>query len=190
MTSRDYGWDGVGEADTNSPKSSLSIDVTPIDPSFAQGSSDDAANFSSDQVAQAVAKAQQVAQAAVIDEHHQQHPHTPQPHDGDNGTSDDMGVPLTNSQGRALSTSRRAYQNRQAQRAFRQRKDMYIKDLEAKVNELNKSKDVMAELRKENLQLRDYILALQSRLIEHPSGMPTPPAVYSPTDVYDSQKRK
>ncbi len=40
-------------------------------------------------------------------------------------------------------------------------------------------KDTIEALRQENIQLRDYILALQSRLIEQPSGVPTPPAVYS-----------
>ncbi|KAK9454514.1 hypothetical protein V1511DRAFT_395782 [Dipodascopsis uninucleata] len=81
--------------------------------------------------------------------------------------------------GRQLSTSKRAAQNRAAQRAFRQRKECYIKDLEAKVLELKATKETIENLRQENLQLRDYILALQSRLIEHPGGVPPPPAVYS-----------
>jgi len=81
--------------------------------------------------------------------------------------------------GRQLSTSKRAAQNRAAQRAFRQRKECYIKDLEAKVLELKATKETVESLRQENLQLRDYILALQSRLIEHPSGVPPPPAVYA-----------
>ncbi|KAK9451578.1 uncharacterized protein V1518DRAFT_408928 [Limtongia smithiae] len=82
--------------------------------------------------------------------------------------------------GRQLSTSKRAAQNRAAQRAFRQRKECYIKDLEAKVDELKASKATIDSLRQENLQLRDYILALQSRIIEQPGvgGVPTPPAVY------------
>ncbi|KAK7203012.1 hypothetical protein BZA70DRAFT_269613 [Myxozyma melibiosi] len=85
--------------------------------------------------------------------------------------------------GRQLSTSKRAAQNRAAQRAFRQRKECYIKDLEAKFDELKASKAIIDGLRAENVQLRDYILALQSRLIEQPgvggSGVPTPPAVYA-----------
>lgn len=80
---------------------------------------------------------------------------------------------------RPLNPSKRAQQNRVAQRSFRQRKEAYIKDLELKVNELKATKDTIEALRQENLQLRDYILALQSRLIEHPGGFPTPPAVYS-----------
>lgn len=93
------------------------------------------------------------------------------------GTS--SGVNNSIGAGRPLSSSKRAQQNRQAQRAFRQRKEMYIKDLEAKVNELKTTKETIEALRQENIQLRDYILALQSRLIEHPGGVPTPPAVYA-----------
>lgn len=85
----------------------------------------------------------------------------------------------SNHAGRPLTNTKRAEQNRQAQRAFRQRKELYIKDLETKVNELKQSKDTIDALRQENIQLRDYILALQSRLIEHPGGVPTPPAVYA-----------
>ncbi|KAK9321924.1 hypothetical protein V1517DRAFT_157714 [Lipomyces orientalis] len=87
--------------------------------------------------------------------------------------------------GRQLSTSKRAAQNRAAQRAFRQRKECYIKDLEAKVLELKSTKETIDSLRQENLQLRDYILALQSRLIEQPGvgGVPTPPAVYARRQV-------
>ncbi|KAK9334140.1 hypothetical protein V1520DRAFT_330414 [Lipomyces starkeyi] len=87
--------------------------------------------------------------------------------------------------GRQLSTTKRAAQNRAAQRAFRQRKECYIKDLEAKVLELKSTKETIDSLRQENLQLRDYILALQSRLIEQPGvgGVPTPPAVYARRQV-------
>ncbi|VVT47335.1 uncharacterized protein SAPINGB_P001660 [Magnusiomyces paraingens] len=92
--------------------------------------------------------------------------------------------------GRLLSNTKRAHQNRQAQRAFRQRKEMYIKELEAKVQELKTSKETIGALRQENIQLRDYILALQSRLIEHPGGVPTPPAVCArqQPDIYEQNK--
>lgn len=94
--------------------------------------------------------------------------------------------------GRMLSNTKRAHQNRQAQRAFRQRKEMYIKELEAKVHELKASKETISALRQENIQLRDYILALQSRLIEHPGGVPTPPAVCArqPSELYDGKLEK
>lgn len=80
---------------------------------------------------------------------------------------------------RPLSQSKRAQQNRAAQRAFRQRKELYIKDLESKCAELKQVKDTMEALRSENQELRDYILALQSRWINQPGGVPTPPAVYA-----------
>lgn len=67
---------------------------------------------------------------------------------------------------RPVSTTKRAAQNRNAQRAFRQRKEKYIKDLEQQAAEVNQLKQTIEELRSENLQLRDYTLALQSRVIE------------------------
>lgn len=95
-------------------------------------------------------------------------------------------------QGRPLSSSKRAMQNRQAQRAFRQRKEMYVKELESKVQELKASKDTIDMLRQENIQLRDYILSLQSRLIEHPGGVPTPPSVYARQqgEIYEPKAEK
>ena len=87
--------------------------------------------------------------------------------------------PMNTRNRRPLSQSKRAQQNRAAQRAFRQRKELYIKDLEAKVQELKSAKEAMEALRTENQELRDYILALQSRWINQPGGVPTPPAVYA-----------
>lgn len=67
---------------------------------------------------------------------------------------------------RALSSTKRAAQNRNAQKAFRQRREKYIKELEATASEVAELHKTIEELRQENLQLRDYTLALQSRLIE------------------------
>lgn len=67
---------------------------------------------------------------------------------------------------RPLSTTRRAAQNRSAQKAFRQRKERYIKDLETQAAEVKGLKQTIDELRTENLRLRDYTIALQSRIIE------------------------
>lgn len=73
----------------------------------------------------------------------------------------------TEKQGRrVLSNTKRAAQNRSAQKAFRQRKEKYIKDLEATAAQVADLHKTIEELRQENLQLRDYTLALQSRLIE------------------------
>lgn len=67
---------------------------------------------------------------------------------------------------RNLSTTKRAAQNRNAQKAFRQRREKYVKDLETTAAEVAELHKTIEELRQENLQLRDYTLALQSRLIE------------------------
>lgn len=67
---------------------------------------------------------------------------------------------------RPVLNTKRAAQNRSAQKAFRQRKEKYIKDLEQQAAEVNTLKQTIEELRAENLQLRDYTLALQSRVIE------------------------
>jgi 3',5'-cyclic AMP phosphodiesterase CpdA len=66
--------------------------------------------------------------------------------------------------GRVLASSKRAAQNRAAQRAFRQRKDRYIKSLEQKANEFDLSHSIIADLRKENIYLRDYVVRLQNEV--------------------------
>lgn len=65
-----------------------------------------------------------------------------------------------------LSTTKRAAQNRNAQKAFRLRREKYVKELESTASEVAQLHKTIEELRQENLQLRDYTLALQSRLIE------------------------
>lgn len=67
---------------------------------------------------------------------------------------------------RIVSDTKRAAQNRNAQKAFRVRKEKYLKELEATAAEVSQLQKTIEELRLENLQLRDYTLALQSRLIE------------------------
>src|SRR5271170_7235695 len=70
----------------------------------------------------------------------------------------------TGSAGRQLATSKRAAQNRAAQRAFRHRKERYIKSLEEKANHHDLSQSVIADLRKENIYLRDYVVRLQNEV--------------------------
>lgn len=89
--------------------------------------------------------------------------------------------PERSRQGRVLSQTKRAQQNRAAQRAFRQRKELYIKELEAKAEQLKAMQAQIDELKHENSELRNYILALQSRVLNQP-GSPTPPSV--PTAIY------
>ncbi|KAL8694653.1 MAG: hypothetical protein Q9218_000748 [Villophora microphyllina] len=84
---------------------------------------------------------------------------------------------------RELSTSKRAAQNRQAQRAFRQRKEGHIKYLEAQVKDYNSLSENFKSLQAENYQLRDYIINLQSRLLESQGEFPQPPSnidIHSP----------
>lgn len=77
---------------------------------------------------------------------------------------------------RELSTSKRAAQNRAAQRAFRQRKEGYIKKLEEQVRDYQMLNDNFKAVQAENYQLRDYIIALQSRLLESQGEFPPPPS--------------
>ncbi|KAJ4994158.1 bZIP transcription factor [Stagonosporopsis vannaccii] len=77
---------------------------------------------------------------------------------------------------RELSTSKRAAQNRAAQRAFRQRKEEYIKQLKDQVKEFEHLCELYKNLQTENYQLRDYIINLQSRLLETQGEVPPAPA--------------
>jgi len=76
---------------------------------------------------------------------------------------------------RELSTSKRAAQNRAAQRAFRQRKEGYIKKLEEQVRDYAMLTENYKNVQAENYQLRDYIISLQSRLLESQGEVPPPP---------------
>ena len=62
-----------------------------------------------------------------------------------------------------------------AQRAFRQRKEGYIKKLEEQVRDYNLLNENFKAIQAENYQLRDYIINLQSRLIESQGDFPQPP---------------
>jgi len=77
--------------------------------------------------------------------------------------------------GKRLSQSKRAAQNRAAQRAFRQRKEGYIKKLEEQVRDLHSLEDNFKAVQAENYSLREYIIHLQSRLIESQGEYPQPP---------------
>ncbi|EXJ84777.1 hypothetical protein A1O3_05449 [Capronia epimyces CBS 606.96] len=77
---------------------------------------------------------------------------------------------------RELSTSKRAAQNRAAQRAFRQRKEGYIKKLEEQVRDYQALSENFKVVQAENYQLRDYVINLQSRLLESQGEVPPPPS--------------
>lgn len=65
--------------------------------------------------------------------------------------------------------------NLPSQRAFRQRKEGYIKKLEEQVRELHSLEDNFKAIQAENYSLREYIIHLQSRLIESQGDYPQPP---------------
>ncbi|GLI79496.1 hypothetical protein PoHVEF18_007833 [Penicillium ochrochloron] len=98
-------------------------------------------------------------------------PQTPtQPQQGspDDGSAKSYGK-------RELSTSKRAAQNRAAQRAFRQRKETYIRKLEAENKGVEALREQFKALLHENYTLRDYILTMQGRLIEASLDVPEAP---------------
>ncbi|KAK3063764.1 hypothetical protein LTS18_012943 [Coniosporium uncinatum] len=93
---------------------------------------------------------------------------------GDSGGDDQMSE--TRKGRRELSTSKRAAQNRAAQRAFRQRKEEYIKSLKDQVKEYETLSENFKAVQAENYQLRDYIINLQQRLLESQVPLPEAPA--------------
>ncbi|KAF2843437.1 hypothetical protein M501DRAFT_908812, partial [Patellaria atrata CBS 101060] len=122
---------------------------------------------------------------------HELRPHSSSPHHGHNidPAISGSGYPMSagespgedhmgeNRKGRReLSTSKRAAQNRAAQRAFRQRKEEYIKSLKDQVKGYEALSEHNKALENENSMLRDYIINLQSRLIESQGEYPQPPA--------------
>ncbi|MDI1485934.1 MAG: hypothetical protein OHK93_004123 [Ramalina farinacea] len=76
---------------------------------------------------------------------------------------------------RELSTSKRAAQNRAAQRAFRQRKEGHIKALETQVREFNALNETFKAVQGENHALREYALSLQQDLVRRGASFPPPP---------------
>lgn len=67
---------------------------------------------------------------------------------------------------KALTGTKRAAQNRNSQRAFRKRKEKYVKELEATAAEVGQLQKTIEELRRENHELRDYTMALQSEVLK------------------------
>lgn len=61
------------------------------------------------------------------------------------------------------------------QRAFRQRKEGYIRKLEEQVKEYEVLQESYKALQAENYQLREYIISLQSRLIDSQNEVPELP---------------
>ncbi|KXJ95380.1 hypothetical protein Micbo1qcDRAFT_200792 [Microdochium bolleyi] len=76
---------------------------------------------------------------------------------------------------RELSQSKRAAQNRAAQRAFRQRKEHYIKKLEQQVRDYTDMEQNYKAIQNDNYALREYVIQLQSRLLDVQVEPPQPP---------------
>ncbi|EMC93002.1 hypothetical protein BAUCODRAFT_269899 [Baudoinia panamericana UAMH 10762] len=106
----------------------------------------------------------------------QQAPYAPMGGDAGDSPGEDGMSPSGSKGKRELSQSKRAAQNRAAQRAFRQRKEGYIKKLEEQVKEFQNMESNYRQLQNENYQLREYILNLQSRLLESSSDVPPAPS--------------
>ncbi|CAR23149.1 bZIP transcription factor [Lachancea thermotolerans CBS 6340] len=71
---------------------------------------------------------------------------------------------LIGKSGKPLRNTKRAAQNRNAQKAFRQRRERYIKDLEVKAKEYDRMDAQTAALVQENESLKRYVLELEQRL--------------------------
>ncbi|TDZ29655.1 putative transcription factor kapC, partial [Colletotrichum spinosum] len=106
-------------------------------------------------------------------------PPPPPPQHVPHPTSTPMALDDASAEGRKakreLSSSKRAAQNRAAQRAFRQRKEGYIKKLELQNKEYEEMEQSYKAMQSENYALREYVIHLQSRLLEAQGEIPQPP---------------
>ncbi|ORE10311.1 hypothetical protein BCV72DRAFT_302082 [Rhizopus microsporus var. microsporus] len=90
---------------------------------------------------------------------------------------------------KTLTESRRAEQNRAAQRAFRQRKERYVKELEAKVTSMADWPARMERLEKENEQLKRYIIELEQQVEkQNMNKLFTRPTPTTPTTTTEKTK--
>jgi hypothetical protein len=71
---------------------------------------------------------------------------------------------------RAVIPSKRAAQNRAAQRAFRQRKERYVKDLEKKTKLMDEWKLELDQLRQQNKELRENTMRLEKQIHQQVYG--------------------
>lgn len=77
---------------------------------------------------------------------------------------------LIGKSGKPLRNTKRAAQNRNAQKAFRQRRERYIKDLEVKAKEFDRLDAQLAAVQQENESLKRYVLELEQRLSAAAAG--------------------
>lgn len=109
-------------------------------------------------------------------------------------------APATGKKGRAqreLSNTKRAAQNRAAQRAFRLRKEQHINKLEDDVKRYQIMEDTCKTLQQENSALRHYITLLQTKMTDKnisyppvPDQAPLPSAPLSAPDHQQQQQHQ
>ncbi|SCU77488.1 LAME_0A01266g1_1 [Lachancea meyersii CBS 8951] len=87
------------------------------------------------------------------------------PSNSNDADRDENDSQLIGKSGKPLRNTKRAAQNRSAQKAFRQRRDRYIKDLETKVEEFDRLDAQVAALSQENESLKRYVMELEQRLM-------------------------
>lgn len=87
-------------------------------------------------------------------------------YDEDDSVDEDDSKDSKSSKAKKLASGKRADQNRKAQRAFRQRKDKYIKDLELRSQELDIANSLIIQLKEENDRLNDIAKSFHSRVGE------------------------
>lgn len=73
---------------------------------------------------------------------------------------------LIGKSGKPLRNTKRAAQNRNAQKAFRQRRERYIKDLENKAKDYDRMASECGILQRENEALQNYVAKLQKRITD------------------------
>jgi hypothetical protein len=94
--------------------------------------------------------------------------------------------PVPNNNTRPVIPSKRAAQNRAAQRAFRLRKERYVKDLEQKAKLMEDMQAELEQLRKENQMLKNNTLQLE----EHIKGIKQEDAPPPSLSQGQQQKKK
>lgn len=82
------------------------------------------------------------------------------------GTGTSASAAAAAAEKKKLASGKRADQNRKAQRAFRQRKDKYIKDLELRSQELDVANSLIIQLKEENDRLNEIAKSFHNRIGE------------------------
>lgn len=101
---------------------------------------------------------------------------SPSPHNATNGK-------------KTVIETRRAEQNRAAQRAFRQRKELYVKELETKVNAMADWPARMEQLERENEQLKRKLKAIEEEEISRRKSIKLEYASSTSSNSYNQRQK-